>query len=114
MTSIVPGFLISVTGMGGEAWPRRFRGATISNARKHWIGQGRSEKESSMPRASRTSAALAFEREKLTDIGGIFFRRACGSAAGAKRGGDLSVPARGSAREGADLGGGGLLLDLGF
>src|SRR5271170_6807444 len=31
-----------------------------------------------------------------------------------KRGGDLSVPARGSAREGADLGGGGLLLDLGF
>src|SRR5208337_504487 len=114
ITSIVPGFLVSVTGMAGEAWPRRLRLATMRGARKQGIGQGRSEKESSRPRASRTSTALAFEREnsrsswpgkrskrwplafkrvKLTDMGGLHFRRACVSATGGKRGGDLSVPA---------------------
>src|SRR5208283_6102018 len=103
-----PGFLVSVTGMAGEAWPRRLRRATMRSARKQGIGQGRSEKDSSRPRASRTSAALAFEREnsrsswpgrgsklwplalkrvKLTDIGGLQFRRACGSATGGKKGG---------------------------
>src|SRR5271169_6297204 len=91
--------------------------------------------EPSMPRASRTSAALAFESEnsrsswpgkgskrwpeafkgvKLTDIGRLLFRRACGSAAGGKRAGPFGPRRGASAREGAHLGGGGLLLDLGF
>src|SRR5271165_2129978 len=121
--------------MAGEAWPRRLRRATMRSARKQSIGQGRSEKESSMPRASRTSAALAFEREnsrsswpgkwskrwplafkrvKLTDIGGLHFTRACGSATGREEAGTFRSPPVASAREGAHLGGGGLLLDLGF
>src|SRR5208337_516189 len=135
ITSIVPGFLVSVTGMAGEAWPRRLRRVTMRSARKQGIGQGRSEKESSMPRASRTSAALAFEREnsrsswpgrgskrwplafkrvKLTDIRGLLVRRACSSATEGRGAGTFRSPPEASAPEGAHLGGGGLLLDLGF
>ena len=112
------------------------RRATISNVRKHWIGQGRSEKE--------------FDAESVEDVGGVGVREGEipggrgrarvealagglveGEADGHRRApfqesmrlccrreeglaGDLLVPARGSAPEGFDLGGGGLLLDLGF
>src|SRR5271165_6594041 len=116
--------------MAGEAWPRRLRRATMRSARKQGIGQGRSEKESSRPRASRTSGALAFEREnsrsswpgrgsklwplpfkrvKLTDIRGLLFRRACGSATEGRGAGTSRSPPDTSASEGAHLGGGGLL-----
>src|SRR5271166_4418349 len=121
--------------MAGEAWPRRLRRVTMTSVRKQGIGQGRSEKESSMPRASRTSAALAFEREnsrspwpgngskrwpaafkraKLTHIGRLL-REEHAVLLTEGRGRGPFGPRRGaSAPEGADLGGGGLLLDLGF
>src|SRR5271166_6204728 len=121
--------------MAGEAWPRRLRRVTMTSVRKQGIGQGRSEKESSMPRASRTSAALAFEREnsrspwpgngskrwpaafkraKLTHIGRLL-REEHAARLPEGRGRGPFGPRRGaSAREGAHLGGGGLLLDLGF
>jgi hypothetical protein len=51
--------------MAGEAWPSRLRRATISKALKQGRGQGLAENESSMPRVSRTSAALALERGDL-------------------------------------------------
>src|SRR5271166_5069860 len=121
--------------MAGEAWPRRLRRVTMTSVRKQGIGQGRSEKESSMPRASRTSAALAFEREnsrspwpgngskrwpaafkraKLTHIGRLLREEHAALLPGGRGAGTFRSPPGASAREGADLGGGGLLLDLGF
>ena len=103
-------------GDGGEAWPRRLRRATMSERpeavdRPGAFGEGVFDAESvedvggvgvregefPIVVAGQGVEAwpLAFKRVKLTDIGGLLFRRACGSATGGKRGGDLSVPARG-------------------
>jgi hypothetical protein len=57
------GSRVSVREMAGEAWPMRLRRATTRKALKQGRGQGLAEKASSIPRASRTSAALALERE---------------------------------------------------
>src|SRR5271167_4066093 len=52
--------------MAGEAWPMRLRRATTRRALKQGSGQELAEKLSSIPRASRTSAALVLERENST------------------------------------------------
>ena len=59
ISTMEPGSCVFVMGMAGEAWPMRLRQATTRRALKQESGHGLAEKASSIPRASRTSAALA-------------------------------------------------------